>query len=302
MCDQTDLARMKGLNRRQFGAGSMALGGAVALSACTGMKSGGGDATAAGGEGGADGLTRTNVTIETPDGKADAFFVHPATGRHPAVLLWPDIAGLREAFYRMSARLAGEGYAVLAVNPYYRDVAGEQFADFSAFAGSNGFEKVGPWRDRLTADAIMRDAAAYLPWLDGQGAVDPAKGAGTQGYCMGGPFTVWSAAAVPDRIRAAASFHGGGLVRDGAKSPHRMLDRTQASYLFAIAQNDDAKEPEAKTTLREAARAAGVPAEIEVYPADHGWTVIDSPSYDRAAAEKAYDRLLALYGRTIADG
>ncbi|QWC57247.1 dienelactone hydrolase family protein [Erythrobacter sp. 3-20A1M] len=300
MCDQTDLARLKGLDRRRFGAGSMALGGTAALAACTGMndRSGGdGESTAAGGS---DGLTRSNVTIDTPHGKADAFFVHPASGNHPAVLLWPDIAGLREAFYRMSARLAGEGYAVLAVNPYYRDVSGEQFADFSAFAGDNGFEKVGPWREKLTADNIMRDASAYIAWLDRQDAVDTGRGAGTQGYCMGGPFTVWSAAAVPERIRAAASFHGGGLVRDGAKSPHNMLGRTQASYLFAVAQNDDAKDPEAKTTLREAAAAANVPAEIEVYPADHGWTVIDSPSYDKSAAEKAWSRLMALYGGTIA--
>jgi carboxymethylenebutenolidase len=226
----------------------------------------------------------------------DGFFVHPGSGAHPGVIFWPDIAGLREAKRNMARRLAGEGYAVLVVNPYYRDVAGEQFADFAEFIDQKGFQKVRPWREKLDGEAIMRDAEAITGWLDGQSAVDGERGIGTQGYCMGGPFTMWSAAAVPGRVKAAASFHGGGLVReDYDLSPHKLMNRMQASLLIAIAQNDDAKAPEEKSVLREAASAAGRPAVIEVFPADHGWCVPDSPAYDQAAAEQAWSELLKLY-------
>jgi carboxymethylenebutenolidase len=248
----------------------------------------------AGGIGG--GLVEERVRVATPDGTMDAFFVRPAQGRHPAILTWPDIAGLREAFEVMARRLAGQGYAVLVVNPYYRSVAGQQFADFAAFRAGGGFEKVGPWRAALTADAIRRDAVAAVAWLDGRKEVDKARGVGTHGYCMGGPFTVWTAAAVPGRVRAAASLHGGGLVRPGeAQSPHNLLGQTQARYLIAIAQDDDAKAPEVKTAFGAAARAAGRPAEVEVYPAAHGWTVPDSPAYEAAAAERAWARMSALF-------
>ncbi|HAN88680.1 MAG TPA: dienelactone hydrolase, partial [Erythrobacter sp.] len=245
----------------------------------------------------AGGLTERMVSFAAPGGTMDGFFVHPADRASPLVLLWPDIAGLREAKRQMARRLAGEGYAVFVANPYYRDVAGEQFADFAAFAAADGFQTVRPWRAKLDAPAIQADARAATAWLDTQDGVDTARGIGTQGYCMGGPFTVWSTAAV-ERMRAAGSFHGGGLVRDDADSPHRML-RGDAHYLIAIAQNDDAKEPEAKTALREAADAAGAAAEIEVYPADHGWCVPDSPAYDQPAAERAWGRLLATYAEAL---
>lgn len=197
----------------------------------------------------------------------------------------------------MARRLAGQGYAVLVVNPYYRAVAAPQFSDFAAFRAQGGFEKVGPWRAALTPAAVQRDATAAINWLDDRAEVDTARGIGTHGYCMGGPFTVWTAAAVPGRVRAAASLHGGGLVKpDDPHSPHKLLRETQARYLFAIAQDDDAKEPGVKTALRQAAAAAGRPAEVEVYPADHGWTVIDSPAYEAAAAERAWGRMSALFG------
>lgn len=289
MCDETDLQRMFDVNRRRFGA----MVGAATLAACTGL-----DSEPASGATEAD-LSERMVRIATPDGEADAFWVHPRAGQHAAVLLWPDIAGLRDAFYDMSRRLAARGYSVLTVNPYYRDVPGEQFPSFEAFADQNGFSAVGPWREKLEADAIMRDASASAAWLDEQDAVDTTQGIGTQGYCMGGPFTVWSAAAVPNRIKAAASFHGGGLVRDGEESPHRLLERTDAQFLFAIAQNDDAKDADAKTTLRQAAIAANREAEVEVYPADHGWTVPDSPAYAHDPAERAWTRLIALYDRAL---
>ena len=274
------------LNRRDFAA-MAALG---TLTACAGVGSGGQPA----------GLVEETVRVTTPDGVMDAFYVAPASGRHPAILTWPDIAGLREAFKVMARRLAGQGYAVLVANQYYRSGPAPMFADFAAFQANDGFEKAGVMRKALTPDAIMRDATAAIGWLDGRAEVDTAKGVGTNGYCMGGPFTVFTAAAVPARVRAAASLHGGGLVKpDDPQSPHQLLARTRASYLFAIGQNDDAKEPNVKTVLRQAAEQAGRPAEVEVYPADHGWTVIDSPSYDKAAAERAWDRMSALFAGAL---
>ena len=186
---------------------------------------------------------------------------------------------------------------MFVANPYYRDVAGQQFEDFADFAGNGGWDKARQWRSALDADAIQGDARAATAWLDTQDAVDTARGIGTQGYCMGGPFTVWSTAAV-ERMRAAASFHGGGLVRDGEKSPHRML-RGDAHYLIAIAQDDDAEDPAAKTAFSAAANEVGAAAEVEVYAADHGWCVPDSPAYDRAEAERAWSRLLATYARAL---
>ena len=284
MCDETDLEEFarRGTDRRSFVAG----GAMASLAACTSVDSAEGAAA----------LTETMVSIPTADGTMDAFFVHPAKPS-PAVILWPDIAGLREAKKAMARRLAGSGYAVLVANPYYRDVPAPQFADFAAFQAQGGFDKVGPWRTKATApDAIARDATALVAWLDGQRAVNTKRGIGNQGYCMGGSYTIHSAAAVPARIKAAASFHGGGLVTDKPDSPHRRLQRG-TGYLIAIAKNDDAKQPTAKTMLREAADAAGVQAEIEVYAADHGWCVPDSPAYNQAEADRAWTRMLALYGK-----
>lgn len=269
------------VNRRQF-----ALGALGTLSACTSGPMNGASST----------LTEERVSVATPDGVMDAFFVRPARGRHPAIVTWPDVAGLREAFQVMARRLAGQGYAVLVVNPYYRAAPAPQFADFSAFRAQGGFEKVGPWRAALTPGAIQRDAIAAIRWLDVRAEVDKSRGVGTHGYCMGGPFTVWTAAAVPGRVRAAASLHGGGLVKsDDPQSPHKLLATTNAGYMFAIAQDDDAKTPEVKTELREAAASARRRAEIEVYAANHGWTVVDSPAYNATAAERAWGQMSALF-------
>jgi carboxymethylenebutenolidase len=292
MCDETKLEEWArgAVSRRQFGA----LSGAAALAACASGTTESKASPAAG-------LKEQGVSFATPDGTMDGFLVMPEQGKHPAVILWPDIASIREAKRNMARKLAGEGYAVLVVNPYYRDVAGEQFADFAAFIADGGFGKVGPWRGKLTAEAIMRDAAATAQWLDTQGGVDTARGIGTQGYCMGGPFTVWSAAAVPARIKAAASFHGGGLVRPEAPmSPHKVLGKVDAALLIAVAQDDDAKAPADKTTFADAAKAAGVEAKVEVFAGDHGWMVPDSPAYNAAAATKGEADLLALYGKALA--
>jgi carboxymethylenebutenolidase len=269
-------------NRRQFALAAM---GALAACASGAVR------------GGSGGLAEEWVRIATPDGAMDAFFARPALGRHPAILTWPDILGVREAFQLMARRLAGQGYAVLVVNHYYRAAPAPQFdRGFADFLAQGGFDKIKPWREALTADSIGRDAAAAIGWLDRRREVDSARGVGTHGYCLGGPFTVWTAAAVPGRVRAAASLHGWRLVvPDDPQSPHRMFDRTQARYLFAIGQNDDAGSPEEKTILREAAAAAGRPAEVEVYPAAHGWMLIDSKAYDAPAAERAWARMSALF-------
>ena len=283
MCDEANLqswARDQ-VSRRQFGA----LTGASLLAA-------GATAPLAA----APALSERTVTFPTADGTADGFFVHPREGAHPGVILWPDIAGVREAKRVMARALAAQGYGVLVINPYYRDVAGEQFADFAEFISKGGFQKVGPWRGKLDAPAIMRDARAITLWLDQQDAVDTKRGIGTQGYCMGGPFTVWSAAAVPSRIKAAASFHGGGLVRaDNPMSPHAQLGAVKAGLLIAVAKDDDAKAPADKATFAEAAKAAGVAAEVKVYDANHGWMVPDSPAYAAAEARKGEAALLTLY-------
>jgi carboxymethylenebutenolidase len=242
-------------------------------------------------------LRERMVEITTRDGVADAFFVHPAKGSHPGVIMWPDIAGLREAKKVMARRLAAAGYAVLCVNQYYRGGPAPVMESFAEFRTPEGQAKIKPLREALTTEAITRDGAAYVGFLDGDAAVDKARKIGSNGYCMGGPFTVRTAAAVPARVGAAASFHGAGLVTPAPDSPHRLLARTQASYLFAVARNDDAKDPASKEELRKAADAAGRTAEIEVYPADHGWCVPDSPVYDPVEADKAWSRMLALFGK-----
>lgn len=287
MCDEftaqaedANLAR-RGLSRRGFAA----LGVTIALLGCS---------RPANGEGGSQ-VRERMVSITMPGGVADAFFVHPAQGAHPGVVMWPDIAGLREAFKIMARTLAAEGYAVLVVNQYYRGGPAPVLESFSEWRTPEGQAKIAPLREQLTPDAVSSDAVAYVAFLDGEEAVDKNRGIGSNGYCMGGPFTVRTAAAVPDRVGAAASFHGGSLVTDEPDSPHRLLAKTKASYFFAVARNDDEKAPDVKTKLREAADVAGRPAEIEVYPADHGWCVPDSPSWDPAQADKAWERMLALY-------
>jgi carboxymethylenebutenolidase len=292
MCEESKLAEwaQQTISRRQFGV----LTGAAALAACASGESAG-NAQSAG-----PGLKERGVSFATPDGTMDGFLVQPASGNHPAVILWPDIASIRESKRTIARRLASAGYAVLVSNPYYRDVAGEQFADFAGFIAGGGFQKVGPWRRKLDAAAIMRDATAIVAWLDTQEGVDPARGIGTQGYCMGGPFTIWSAAAVPSRVKAAASFHGGGLVRpDNPMSPHALLGKVDASLLIAVAQDDDAEAPQDKVTFADAAKAAGVTANVTVYAGDHGWMVSDSPAYNAEAAAKGEADLLALYGAAL---
>jgi carboxymethylenebutenolidase len=233
-----------------------------------------------------------DVMIATPDGAAQAFYAAPATGRHPAVLIWPDIMGLRPAFEGMARRLAESGYAVLAVNQFHRSTR-------TPFATQpDAREKAMAWRKTLTPAATTRDATAFARWLDAQPGVDTRRGMAVAGYCMGGPMTFLTALAAPARVRAIASFHGAGLVTEAADSPHRLVPQLHGRALIAIAQNDDARAPGDKDALRAAFAAAKRPVELEVYPANHGWCPPDSPAYDRVQAERAWARLLVLL-RTV---
>jgi carboxymethylenebutenolidase len=240
-------------------------------------------------------LSEAMVDVTTDDGTCDAFFVHPAEGSHPGVIFWPDAIGLRDAKKLMARRLAAAGYAVLVVNQYYRSLHTPLDIGFGTFGTEEGRAKMMPLITAVTPEAIARDATAHVAFLDAQEAVDTTRGIGTQGYCMGGGLAIRTAAAVPGRVRAVASFHGGSLVTDKADSPHLLMASTQASYLIAVARDDDARAPGDKDAIREAAAAAGRPAEIEVYPADHSWCVPDAPVYDRLQADRAWTRLLDLY-------
>jgi carboxymethylenebutenolidase len=242
-------------------------------------------------------VTETDVVVTTADGACDAYFVHPATGTAPAVLLWPDIFGLRPAMRQMGKRLAESGYSVLVVNPFYRT----KKAPTADQGAATPIAALMPLAQGLNETTHMTDAKAFITWLDQQPSVARNKKIGTQGYCMGGPIAFRTAAAVPDRIGAVASFHGGGLVSTNPNSPHLQAAKSKAQFLIAIAANDDQRSPNDKTTLKETFEKASLPAEIEVYAgAAHGWCPPDSSVYNEPQAEKAWSRLLALYGKALA--
>lgn len=278
------------IGRRDFVALSVAAGVAVAAS---------GPARAAGAE-----VVETDVEVKTEDGTCDAALIHPAKGAHPGILFWPDAFGLRPSMRTMARRLAGEGYTVLVPNPFYR-VARAPFKDASGFnfANPDDMAKLRPLMASVNeGDHAVRDAAAYVAFLDAQPQVDTKRKVGTQGYCMGGPLVVRTAAALPNRIGAGASFHGGGLVTDKPDSPHLLAPKIRARMYFAVAGSDDTRQPEAKVQLKEAFEAAGVPVEVELFAtSQHGWCVSDmpvregAPIYNQAQAEKAWAKLLALY-------
>ena len=242
-------------------------------------------------------VTESEVTIKTPDGMADAYFVHTATGTAPGVLVWPDIFGLRPAFRQMGKRLAESGYSVLVVNPFYRTKKAPT-AEQGAATPIQGLMPLMQGVMNETTQTI--DAKAFISWLDQQAPVAKNRKMGTQGYCMGGPFALRTAAA-SDRVGAAASFHGAQLVTDMPNSPHLQASKTKAQFLIAIATNDDMQRPMDKTVMKDTFAKANVPAEIEVYTgAQHGWCPPDSGVYNQAQAEKAWSRLLELYGKALA--
>jgi carboxymethylenebutenolidase len=242
-------------------------------------------------------VTESDVNITTPDGTCDAYFVYPTSGTGAAVLIWPDIFGLRPAFRQMGKRLAESGYAVLVVNPFYR----AKKAPTSPNGAATPIAEVRPLAQGLNETTHMADAKAFVGWLDQQKSVAKNRKIGTQGYCMGGPIAFRTAAAMPDRVGAVASFHGGGLVNDTPSSPHLQAAKTKAQFLVAIAANDDQRAPNDKTTLKDTFAKANLSAEIEVYEgAAHGWCPPDSGVYNEPQAEKAWARLLALYGKALA--
>lgn len=290
MCDEhfeddlKDYLARAALTRRQFGALSVA-GLAMLLPRAANAQS----------------VTESEVDVKTPDGTADCYFVHPAGAARPGVVVWPDILGLRPAFRLMGKRLAESGYAVLVVNPFYRQKGAPVVPDGASFSDPEVRNSVTPLAAALNHTTHVTDAKAFVAWLDGQAAVEKNRKIGTMGYCMGGPMTMRTAAAVPGRVGAAATFHGAGLVTAGDDSPHLLIPNMKAQVLVAIAENDDQREPNSKTVLREAFAKAKLPAEIEVYPgAAHGWCPPDSAVYNRAQAERAWSRLLVLFGKALA--
>jgi carboxymethylenebutenolidase len=246
-------------------------------------------------------LVEQEVMVETPDGEADCYFAHPADGQHAGVIVWPDIVGMRPAFRAMGKRLATSGYSVLVVNPYYRTVKGQVIPEGKTFRDPGIRELLMPHAETLSPETCVSDGRALVRFLDSQPSVNTTRKIGTTGYCMTGSYVLRLAAAIPDRIGAGASFHGGGLATDEADSPHLLAPEIKAGLLIAIAENDDARDPEEKTRLREALDAANVEAEIEVYEGtQHGWCPPDSSVYNEAQAERAWRRLLALFERELA--
>jgi carboxymethylenebutenolidase len=242
-------------------------------------------------------VAESDVTIKTPDGTCDAYFVHPASGTAPGVLMWPDIFGLRPAFRQMGKRLAESGYSVLVVNPFYRT----KKAPTAEQGAATPIAQLTPLAQSLNETTQMTDAKAFIAWLDQQPSVAKNRKMGAQGYCMGGPFAFRTAAAVPDRMGAIATFHGGGLVTNTPNSPHLQAAKTKAQFLICIAANDDMRSPTDKTVMKDTFAAAHLPAEIEVYQgAAHGWCPPDSGVYNEPQAEKAWSRLLVLYGKALA--
>ena len=291
MCDQDSMddiveyeLRARALSRRQFGALTI---GAGILSLLPPVAN-------------AMETKDAEVDIKTPDGTADAYFVHPAQGAHPAVLVWPDIFGLRPTFKQMGKRLAESGYSVLVVNPFYRVKRAPTAPEHADFQDPATRKTLMDLMGALTPQTQVTDAKAFVPWLDSQASVDKKRKMGTTGYCMGGPFTFRTAAAFPNRVGAGGSFHGAALVTDGPDSPHLLVPKMHAQFLIAIAQNDDQREPKSKDVLREAFEMAHLPHEIEVYAAMHGWCPPDSRVYDHDLAEKAWSRMLATFEKALA--
>jgi carboxymethylenebutenolidase len=278
--DMTEYQLKSGaVSRRQFGALTLGAGVIALLPPVAGAAE----------------VTESEVQIRTPDGTADAYFVFPTKGAHPGVLIWPDIFGLRPAFRQMGKRLAQSGYAVLVVNPFYRQQKAPTAPEHPDFNDPATRSALMGLMGSLTPETSFTDAKAFVAFLDSQPSVDRKRKVGTTGYCMGGPLTMRTAAAVPERVGAGGSFHGGGLVTDKPDSPHLLVPKMKAHYLFAIAENDDQKQPDAKNVLREAFAQAKLPAEIEVYAGTlHGWCPPDSQVYNPAQAEKAWSRLLVL--------
>ena len=291
MCDELtnkdveQYLRRQGLTRRQFNKTSIGAALALMLPSVANAAE----------------VVEQDVRVPTPDGEADCYFVHPKSGSHAAVIVWPDIVSIRPAFRAMGKRLAESGYSVLVPNPYYRSARGQIVPDGKGFRDPGIREMLMPHARSLSPETCVSDGRAFVKWLDAQASVDTGRKVGTTGYCMTGSYCMRLAAAMPDRLGAGCSFHGGGLATDADDSPHKLADQMKAEFLIAIAENDDERRPNEKTLVREAFDAAGVTAEIEVYEgALHGWCPPDSAAYHEAQAERAWSRMLKLFERALA--
>ncbi len=283
--DNEEYFRKQGLSRREFS--KLGMGAALVM-----MLPGVANALE---------IVEEEVLVETPDGMADCYFVHPASGAHAAVIIWPDIMGIRTSFRMMGKRLAESGYSVLVVNPYYRTAKGAVIEDGESFGDPEVRARLMPHARSLSPETCLIDGRAFVSYLDSQASVDTNRKIGTTGYCMTGSYTMRLAADMPGRIGAGGSFHGGGLATDAEDSPHLLAPKIKAGMLIAIAANDDEKDPNAKVLLREAFDSAGVNAEIEVYEDTlHGWCPPDSRVYNKVQAERAWSRLMALFERELA--
>ena len=283
--DEQEFLRKHGVTRRDFGKGAVGVAMTMMLPPVANAM----------------GVVEQEVLIETPDGMADCYFVHPDEGAHAAVIVWPDIMGIRTSFRMMGKRLAESGYSTLVVNPYYRTAKGNVIEDGESFGTPAVRERLMPHARSLSPETCVSDGRAFVDYLDAQPSVDTNRKIGTTGYCMTGSYTMRLAAAMPERIGAGGSFHGGGLATDSDTSPHLLAPEMKAGFLIAIAANDDEKDPNAKVLLREAFDNAGISAEIEVYEDTlHGWCPPDSAVHNEAQAERAWKRLLALFERELA--
>lgn len=297
MCDEITERELdaylaqRAVTRRGFSLGATAtvVASGLALSGCAVAL-----------DSGSSELIQTEVSVPTPAGEADGLFIHPDSGAHAAIIMWPDIHGVRPAFFDMARRLAGSGYAVLAMNPYYRTMTGRLFEDGQTIRDPGGRELVTPHYSALSPETVIVDTGAYVDWLDAQDAVDTDRGIGAIGFCMTGSWTLRAAAAAPGRVRAPVSFHGGGLVTDADDSPHTLARKIDGGVLIAIAENDHERDPDAQGALIAAFETAGVPAEIEVYAdAMHGWVPTDSRAHNPEQSERAWSRMLALFEREL---
>jgi carboxymethylenebutenolidase len=283
--DNEEFLRKHGLTRRDFGTGAAGIAFSMMLPAVANAMD----------------VVEEDVLVETPDGMADCYFVRPTEGAHAAVIVWPDVKGIRPSFRMMGKRLAESGYSTLVVNPYYRTAKGRVIKDGESYGTPEVRERLMPHRNSLSPATCVTDGRAFVDYLDAQPSVDTDRKIGVTGYCMTGSYTMRLAAAMPDRIGAGGSFHGGGLANDRESSPHLLVPKMQAGFLIAIAANDDERDPNAKVLLREAFDNAGVSAEIEVYEDTlHGWCPPDSDVYNEVQAERAWNRLLALFERELA--
>jgi carboxymethylenebutenolidase len=291
MCEKDDfdemytVSRAKDLSRRQFGALTLGVGLTAMLPRLA-------DAAE---------TTESEVEIKTADGTCDAYIVHPVKGRYPAVLIWPDIFGLRPAFRQMGKRLAESGYTVLVINPFYRTKKAPTAPEHPDFGDPATRQALMSLAGTLSPATALTDATAFVAYLDANPAVDKKKKMGTTGYCMGGPFVLRTAAAFPDRVGAGATFHGGGLASDKPESPHLLIPKMKAQFLIAIAENDDQQQPDVKNVLKDSFAKAKLPAEIEVYAGTkHGWCPPDSQVYNADQAEKAWGRMMVLFKSSLA--